>query len=71
MHIVREVLEVGRYKYKVFDVRGHLILVTENASIAQIYYERGEAEELQRGKYAELRRNAGSSGSSDSDGSQR
>lgn len=55
MHMVREVLEVGRYKYKVFDVRGHLILVTENASIAQIYYERGEAEELQRNKYAKLR----------------
>tara|TARA_Y100000389_G_scaffold185872_1_gene205690 strand:+ start:232 stop:441 length:210 start_codon:yes stop_codon:yes gene_type:complete len=66
MHMIREVLEVGRYKYKVYDTRGHLILVTENASIAQIYYERGEAEELQRNKYAELRRNAESGGSSDS-----
>ena len=71
MHMVREVLKAGKYKYKVYDSRGHLILVSENASIAQIYYERGEAEELQREKYAELRRNAGSSGSSDPDSSQR
>jgi hypothetical protein len=55
--MVREPLEVGRYKYKVYDARGHLILVSESASIAQIYYERGEAEELQRRKYAELRAN--------------
>jgi len=65
--MVREIIEVGKYKYKVYDTRGHIIIVTESASIAQIYYERGEAEELQRRKYAELRRNAGSGGSSDSD----
>jgi hypothetical protein len=52
--MVREPLEVGRYKYKVYDTRGHLIIVTESVSIAQIYYEKGEAEELQRRKYAEL-----------------
>ncbi len=55
--MVREFLEVGKYRYKVYDSRGHLILVSENANIAQIYYERGEAEELQRRKYAELRSN--------------
>lgn len=66
MHMVREVLEVGRYKYKVYDTRGHILIVTESASIAQIYYERGEAEELQRRKYAELRRDVESGGSSDS-----
>ena len=55
MHMAREVLEVGRYKYKVYDVRGHLILVTENASIAQIYYERGEADELLRTKYKKMK----------------
>lgn len=66
MHMVREVLEVGRYKYKVYDSRGHIIIVTESASIAQIYYERGEAEELQRRKYAEIRRDVKSGGSSDS-----
>jgi len=66
MHMVREIIEVGKYKYKVYDARGHIIIVTENAFVAQSYYERGEAEELQRRKYAELRRNAGSSGSSDS-----
>lgn len=57
MHMIREAVSVGKYKYKVYDNRGHLILVSENASIAQIYYERGEAEELQRRKYAELRAN--------------
>ena len=66
MHMVREVLEVGRYKYKVYDTRGHILIVTESASIAQIYYERGEAEELQRRKYAELRRDVESGRSSDS-----
>ena len=71
MHLAQELITVGRYKYKVYDANGHLLLVSESASIAQIYYERGEAEELQRKRYAELRRNAGSSGSSDSDGSQR
>jgi len=57
MHMIREPIGVGKDKYKVYDTRGHLILVTESASIAQIYYERGEAEELQRRKYAELRAN--------------
>jgi len=66
MHMIREFVDVGRYKYKVYDSRGSLILVSENANIAQIYYERGEDEELQRRKYAELRRNAKSGGSGDS-----
>ena len=67
MHMIREFLEVGKYKYKVYDSRGHLILVTENASIAQIYYERGEAEELQRNKYAELRANGEIGGQNEGD----
>ncbi len=70
MHIVREPIEVGRYKYKVYDWRGALIYIGESAGTAQTYYERGEADELQRREYAKLRRNAESSGSSDSDGSQ-
>lgn len=66
MHMVREVIEPGRYKYKVYDWRGALVYIGENGNAAQTYYERGEADELQRRKYAELRGDAVSSGSSDS-----
>lgn len=60
MHMVREQIEIGRYKYKVYDWRGSLVYIGENASAAQTYYERGEADELQRRKYAELRGDANS-----------
>lgn len=48
MHIVREQLEVGRYKYKVYDRRGSLIYIGESADTAKTYFERGKAEELRR-----------------------
>ena len=46
MHMVREVIEPGRYKYKVYDWRGALVYIGENGNAAQTYYERGEADEL-------------------------
>lgn len=48
MHMVREVIEPGRYKYKVYDQRGSLIYIGESANAARTYFERGKAEELRR-----------------------
>jgi len=67
MHIIQEQLSPGQTKYRVYTSNGALVYIGSSASVAQEIYENGEADELQRKKYAELRRNADSSGSSDSD----
>lgn len=65
MQIVQEQIGPGKVKYKVYTSNGNLVYIGESASAAQEIYENGEADELQRRKYAELRREADSSGSSD------
>ena len=66
MHITQEQLSPGKSKYRVYTGNGALVYVGESASVAQEIYEKGEADELQRKKYAELRRNDSSSGPSNS-----
>ena len=65
MHITQEQLSPGKSKYRVYTGNGALVYVGESASVAQEIYEKGEADELQRRKYAELRRDDSSSRSSD------
>ena len=65
MQIVQERLRPGKVKYRVYTSNGNLVYVGESASVAQEICENGEADELQRRKYAELRGETDSSGSSD------
>ena len=58
MHMVREIIEVGKYKFKVYDTFGKLLIITENPDIARRYYTAGKEKEE---KDAKLRRNAVSS----------
>lgn len=58
MHMVREIIEVGKYKFKVYDTFGKLLIITENPDVAKRYYTAGKEKEE---KDAELRRNAVSS----------
>ena len=67
MHIVQEQLSPGQTKYRVYTSNGALVYIGTSANVAQEIYENGEADELQRRKHAELRRNADSSRPSDSD----
>lgn len=67
MHITQEQLSPGKSKYRVYTGNGALVYVGESASAAQEIYERGEADELQRRKYAELRGDANSGRPSDTD----
>ena len=68
MHMVREVLEVGKYKYKVYNKKGALIFAGESASTAQTYYEMGEHQELEEEeRNARLSRNVSDSGRSESE----
>ena len=61
MHIATETLAIGRYRYKVINADGSILAITENAGVAQEFYELGEREELKKKEYARIRRNAGSS----------
>ncbi len=67
MHLTQERLGPGQTKYRVYTANGALVYIGDSASVAQEIYETGEADELQRKKYAELRRNADSSRPSDTD----
>ena len=67
MHIIQEQVSPGQTKYRVYTANGALVYIGSSANVAQEIYENGEADELQRRKHAELRRNADSSGPSDSD----
>ena len=67
MHIVTETLDIGRYRYKVLNADGSILAITENAGVAQEFYELGEREELKKREYARIRRNVNSGRSSDTD----
>ena len=67
MHLTQERLGPGQTKYRVYTANGALVYIGDSASVAQEIYEAGEADELQRKKYAELRRNADSGRPSDTD----
>ena len=66
MHIATETIDIGRYRYKVINADGSILAITENASVAQKFYELAEREELKKKEYARIRRNANNSGSSNS-----
>lgn len=65
MHMIREVLSPGRYKYKVYNARGALLFIGESASIAQSIYQQGKAKELETEKNARKAREISSDRSSD------
>ena len=66
MHIVQERVAPNETKYRVYTAKGALVYIGNSANVAQEIYENGEADELQRKKYAELRRDDSSSGPSNS-----
>jgi hypothetical protein len=66
MHIVQERVAPNETKYRVYTANGALVYIGNSANVAQEIYENGEADELQRKKYAKLRRNDSSSGPSNS-----
>ena len=65
MHIVQERIAPNETKYRVYTSNGALVYIGSSANVAQEIYENGEADELQRRKYAKLRGDDSSSGSSD------
>lgn len=66
MHIIQEQISPGQTKYRVYTSNGALVYIGDSANVAQEIYENGEADELQRKKYAKLRRDDSSSGPSNS-----
>ena len=65
MHIIQEQVSPGQTKYRVYTSNGALVYIGNSANVAQEIYENGEADELQRRKYAKLRRDDSSSRPSD------
>ena len=65
MHIIQERVSPNEVKYRVYTSNGALVYIGNSANVAQEIYENGEADELQRRKYAELRGDDSSSRSSD------
>lgn len=65
MHIVQERITPNETKYRVYTSNGALVYIGSSANVAQEIYENGEADELQRRKYAKLRGDDSSSRSSD------
>ena len=67
MHIIQEQVGPGQTKYRVYTSNGALVYIGNSANVAQEIYENGEADELQRRRHAELRRNADRGRPSDTD----
>lgn len=65
MHIVQERVAPNETKYRVYTSNGALVYIGSSANVAQEIYENGEADELQRRKYAKLRGDDSSSRPSD------